>query len=91
MRRFIIAAAAVAAFAAPVIASADSLYVAPPVSTAPGHPMRLGPDHRASQIGDLVAVQFNFSVNSSSTDVTTNAKGYNVGLGAGTGNAALSF
>ncbi len=53
--------------------------------------MRLGPDHRASQIGDLIAVKFNFSVTSQSSDVVNNTKGYNIGLGAGGGNAALGF
>ncbi len=75
----------------PAGAFADTLYVAAPPPTAPGHPLRLTADHRASQIGDLVAVQFNFNVQSSSSDVSQNAKGYNLGLAPGTGNAALSF
>lgn len=75
----------------PVAANADTLYVAPPPGVAAGHPLRLGPDHRAAQVGDLVAVQFNFAVTSQSNNVVTNTKGYNVGLGGGTGNAALGF
>ncbi|MDQ2681461.1 MAG: flagellar basal body L-ring protein FlgH [Candidatus Eremiobacteraeota bacterium] len=75
----------------PSAAFADTLYVAPPPPSAPGHPLRLTADHRAAQIGDLVAVQFNFNVQSSSSDVTQNAKNYNIGLAPGTGNAALSF
>jgi flagellar L-ring protein precursor FlgH len=72
-------------------AAADTLYVAPPPSVALGHPLRLGPDHRASQVGDLIAVQFNFAVTSQNTDVVNNTKGYNVGLAPGAGNAALGF
>ena len=75
----------------PVAASADSLYVAGPAPAAPGHPLRLGPDHRAQQVGDLVGVQFNFSVTNSSSQNVTNTKGYNVALAGATGNAALSF
>ncbi len=75
----------------PGAAAADTLYSAPPAGAAAGHPLRLGPDHRASQIGDLVSVQFNFSVTSQSSDVVNNTKGYNIGLGAGGGNAALGF
>ena len=77
--------------ALPGVAFADTLYVSQPATTAPGHPLRLGPDHRASQVGDLIGVQFNFNVTSSSTDVVTNSKSYNIGLDPGTGNAALSF
>lgn len=75
----------------PAIASADSLYVAGPPPAAPGHPLRLGPDHRAQQVGDLIGVQFNFSVTNSSSQTVQNTKGYNVALAGATGNAALSF
>lgn len=75
----------------PALASADSLYVAGPPPAAPGHPLRLGPDHRAQQVGDLVGVQFNFSVTNSSSQTVQNTKGYNVALAGATGNAALSF
>ncbi|MDP9018008.1 MAG: flagellar basal body L-ring protein FlgH [Candidatus Eremiobacteraeota bacterium] len=78
-------------FLAPAMASADSLYVAGPPPASAGHPLRLGPDHRAQQVGDLVGVQFNFSVTSTSSTTVTSTKGYNVGLAPGTGNAALSF
>ena len=73
------------------VASADTLYVAAPPAQAPGHPLRLGPDHRASQVGDLLEIQFNFAVNTASSDVQANGKGYNINLGAGTGNAAQSL
>ena len=73
------------------IASADTLYVAAPPAQAPGHPLRLGPDHRASQVGDLVEIQFNFAVNTASSDVSQDGKGYNLNLGAGTGNLAQSI
>ena len=89
MKRLALIVAIIAA--SPALASADTLYVAPPVSTAPGHPIRLMGDHKAAQVGDLVSVQFNFSVTSSSTDVVNSTKSYNVGMDPGTGNAALSF
>lgn len=76
---------------APAFASADSLYVAGPPPAAPGHPLRLGPDHRAQQVGDLVGVQFDFSVSNGSSQTVQNTKGYNVALAGATGNAALSF
>ena len=75
----------------PAVAAADSLYVAGPPPAAAGHPLRLGPDHRAQQVGDLVGVQFNFSVSNSSTMNVTNTKGYSVALAPGTGNLAQSF
>lgn len=75
----------------PAAAYADTLYVAPPPPAGPGHPLRLGPDHRASQIGDLVHVQFNFSVQSSSSDVVNNSKQFNLGTPGGTGNLSLGF
>lgn len=69
----------------PATAAADTLYVAAPPPVGPGHPLRLGPDHRASQIGDLLHVQFNFAVNSNSSDVSQSAK--NLSLGASNGAA----
>ena len=75
----------------PASALADTLYVAPPAPAAPGHPLRLGPDHRASQIGDLIHVQFNFAVQSTSSDVVNNSKQFNVGAPGGTGNFSLGF
>ena len=59
-------AAARSSLLAAVPAAADTLYQAAPPPAAPGHPLRLGPDHRAQQIGDLVQVVFNFSVTSAS-------------------------
>ncbi|MHB8140218.1 MAG: flagellar basal body L-ring protein FlgH [Vulcanimicrobiaceae bacterium] len=82
---------AICALCAPLAVSADTLYQAAPPPVGPGHPLQLGPDHRASQVGDLVYVVFNFAVNSASSNVVQNAKGYKVNLAAGVGNAALSF
>src|SRR5579884_26423 len=65
------------------VARADTLYVAAPAPAAPGHPLRLGPDHRASQPGDLVHVQFNFSVQSNSSDVSNNSKQFSAGASNG--------
>jgi flagellar L-ring protein precursor FlgH len=76
--------------ALPATASADTLYVAAPPPASPGHPLRLGPDHRASQVGDLLHVQFNFSVASNSTDVYQNTKNVNFGAGNGTSGGAVS-
>lgn len=67
----------------PATAMADTLYVAPPPPVGPGHPLRLGPDHRAAQIGDLLHVQFNFAVQSNSSDVSTNAKQFSAGASNG--------
>jgi flagellar L-ring protein precursor FlgH len=69
-----LAVAAMLAAAAP--AAADSLYVAAPPPAAPGHPMRLGSDHRASQIGDLVHVVFNFNGSANNSDTSTTANSY---------------
>jgi flagellar L-ring protein precursor FlgH len=64
---------------------ADTLYVSAPPPVAPGHPLRLVSDRKASQIGDLVAVQFNFTTSAQRAYTSTTAKGYTVGQGAGTG------
>jgi flagellar L-ring protein precursor FlgH len=82
-------AALVAALAVP--AFADTLYQAAPAPAGPGHPLRLGADHKASQVGDLVQVIFNFNVNSTSSDVTNVNNSYNLGLGQGTGLANVSL
>ncbi len=75
----------------PCAAQADTLYTAPPPAAAPGHPLRLGPDHRASQVGDLLHVQFNFSVQSFSSDVSSNTKQFNVGSSTGTSGSGPSI
>lgn len=67
----------------PATAAADTLYVAAPPPVGAGHPLRLGPDHRAGQTGDLLHVQFNFAVQSSSSDVSTNAKQFSAGASNG--------
>ncbi len=89
MRRFFIALAFGAALTAP--AFADTLYQAAPPPAGPGHPLRLGTDHKAAQVGDLVQVIFNFNVNSTSSDVTNVNNSYNLGLGQGTGLANVSL
>jgi flagellar L-ring protein precursor FlgH len=83
MMRAAIVAFAVAALAAP--AAADTLYQAPPPPAAPGHPLRLGADHRAQQVGDLVQVVFNFSVTSASQNARNVNNTYAAGGGAGSG------
>lgn len=54
--------------AATTFAPADTLYQAAPPPAGPGHPLRLGPDHRAQQIGDLVYIVFDFNDSNSHTD-----------------------
>lgn len=83
MLRPLLTAALVVALSAP--AAADSLYVPAPPPSAPGHPMRLGADHRAQQVGDLVQVSFDFSVTSSSQNASNVNNSYAVSGGAGTG------
>ena len=77
------AALALALLMLPLPAFADTLYVAPPPAVGPGHPLRLGPDHRAAQIGDLLHVQFNFAVSSNSSDVSNNSKQFSAGAANG--------
>jgi len=74
---------------ASALAKADTLYVAAPPPTAPGHPLRLVSDHKASQVGDLVAVVFDFSTAASRTYASTTAKGYSATQGAGSGLLSL--
>jgi len=76
---------ALALFAAQSAAGADTLYVAGPPPVAPGHPLRLMSDRKASQIGDVVAVQFNFTTSASRAYTSTTAKGYNIAQGGGSG------
>ncbi len=83
MLRPLLAASIVAALCAP--AAADSLYQAAPPPSAPGHPLRLGPDHRAQQIGDLVQVSFDFAVSTSSQNATNVNNSYAANGGGGTG------
>jgi flagellar L-ring protein FlgH len=70
---------------APVAAVADTLYQAGPPPTGPGHPLHLGPDARAAQVGDLVYVQFDFNDASSHLNNYTSSKQFAVGPGAATG------
>ncbi len=75
--------AALAALTAP--AAADTLYQAAPPPAAPGHPLHLGPDHKAAQVGDLVQVVFNFSVSSASSNQSNVNNTYQVSGGGGAG------
>jgi flagellar L-ring protein FlgH len=59
---------------APLHAPADTLYQAAPPPAGPGHPLRLGPDIRASQIGDLVYIEFDFNDANSHTDQYQSSK-----------------
>jgi flagellar L-ring protein FlgH len=84
MMRRIIALLTVLALA-PAGALADTLYQAPPPPAGPGHPLRLGPDVKAAQIGDLVYVQFDFNSSSSHLNNYTSSKQFAIGPGAATG------
>jgi flagellar L-ring protein precursor FlgH len=75
--------AAVLALSAPV--AADTLYVAGPPPAAPGHPMHLGADHRATQVGDLVHIVFNFNGNANNSDASTSANTFNNSITGGSG------
>ncbi len=69
----------------PATVRADTLYQAAPPPAGPGHPLRLGPDHRAQQIGDLVYVLFDFSdANTHSNNYSSN-KQFNIAGGPGAG------
>lgn len=80
-------AGALVAVATPV--AADTLYVAGPPPAAPGHPLRLGADHRAGQVGDILQVVFNFSASTSATTAQSQANTYNSTISPGTGLANL--
>lgn len=73
LRRTALAAAALLALA-PLAGRADTLYQAAPPPAGPGHPLRLGPDHRASQVGDLVYIVFDFNDVNSHTDIYSSTK-----------------
>lgn len=79
--------AAVLALAAP--AASDTLYVAGPPPAAPGHPMHLGSDHRASQVGDLVHIVFNFNGSANASDTTTDTNQYSLSNNPGVGGLNL--
>lgn len=89
-RNVFIALTLLATSVLPAAAMADTLYVAPPPPVGPGHPLRLGPDHRATQIGDLLHIQFNFAVSSNSSDVSNSAKQFGVGSNNGTGGSGTT-
>ena len=77
------ALAALIGLATPAVA--DSLYVAAPPPAAPGHPMRLGADHRAMQVGDLVHIIFNFNGAANNSDVSTSSNTYSASATPATG------
>lgn len=79
----LLVAAALVAFAVP--ANADTLYVAGPPQSSMGHPMRLGADHTAQQVGDLVQVIFNFNLNSTTNDLTNVNNSYSLTGAGGSG------
>jgi flagellar L-ring protein precursor FlgH len=81
----LIFAAAVFAAALTSPAVADTLYQAAPPPAAPGHPLRLGPDHRATQVGDLLQVIFNFNVTSASQNASNVNNSYQANGGGGSG------
>jgi len=93
-----IAAAALVLAACTLAARADTLYQAAPPPAGPGHPLRLSADHRASQIGDLVYIVFDFNDSNSHTANYTSSKAAGFGLTgifhipavAGTTNASSS-
>jgi flagellar L-ring protein precursor FlgH len=58
----------------PAGAAADTLYQAAPPPAGPGHPLRLAPDHRASQIGDLVYIVFDFNDSNTHSDIYQSSK-----------------
>jgi flagellar L-ring protein FlgH len=84
MMRSIVALAAVLALL-PAAAVADTLYSQPPPPVGPGHPLRLMSDHRATQIGDLVYVSFDFADTSSHVNNYTSSKSASMNGGGGTG------
>jgi flagellar L-ring protein FlgH len=69
----------------PVAAFADTLYSQPPPPVGPGHPLRLMSDHRATQVGDLVYVTFDFADTSSHVNDYSSSKSASMSGGGGTG------
>jgi flagellar L-ring protein precursor FlgH len=65
--------------ASTIAANADTLYVSAPPPAAPGHPMRLGADHRAQQVGDLVTVAFAQVYTNNQSDVVQTSKSLTLG------------
>lgn len=89
MRKFFAAMVLVALI--PMAAAADTLYVAAPPPAAPGHPLQLGADHRAAQVGDLVYVQFDFADSNQHTNNYNSAKSFGINENSGVGNFAVSL
>lgn len=91
MKRLATLAAVVGIAVCATVASADTLYQAAPPPAGPGHPLRLGPDHRAGQVGDLVYVVFDFASSNSKTNNYDSAKSFDMEQGVGLGNLAVSL
>jgi flagellar L-ring protein precursor FlgH len=72
-------------------ANADTLYQAAPPPSGPGHPLRLGPDHRAGQVGDLVYIVFDFASSNAKTNNYDSSKSFDLEQGSGLGNLAISL
>ena len=87
MKQGSLIAVALLALAGP--AAADTLYVAAPPPAAPGHPMHLGADHRASQVGDLVHIVFNFNGSANNSDTATSANAFSNSITGGSGSFNL--
>ncbi len=79
LRALAIPAVLLSAMCAPLAASADTLYAAAPPAAAPGHPLRLGADHRAQQVGDIVIVSFAQLYSNNSADAKTTSKSLTLG------------
>jgi flagellar L-ring protein precursor FlgH len=90
-RSIVLILSMIAALAASGIGAADTLYVSPPNNVEAGRPLRLGPDHRASQVGDIVNVVFAFSATDSESDTTSTTKNFNAGAQQGTNGALKLF
>ena len=72
-------------------AVADTLYTSPTNYVSGGHSLHLESDHRAMQIGDLVAVQFDFSVSAASNASNAQQKAFSLAIPGASGNAGLLF
>lgn len=89
MKLAVVALAIVCAL--PLAAPADSLYQAAPPPAGPGHPLELGRDHRAAQIGDLVYIVFDFASSNSNVSNYSGSNQFSTSMAAGSGNLAFSL
>ena len=84
MKRTALALAALVALT-PLAAPADNLYQPAPPPAGPGHPLSLGPDHRAQQVGDLVYIVFDFNDANSHVNNYSSQKQFALSGGNGSG------